>query len=104
MTDALVPVLVETPVAVIVELCAVFSVMSKLLVPPTRAALEGRVASGSLDVIATVSVIVLIRLYRESTAFTVKLNCVPAVRSVGVPVLPVAEPGSAVSPGNSTCS
>src|SRR6266542_2843050 len=39
-----------------------------------------------------------------STALTVTLKAVPAVRAVAVPVLPVAVPGAAVSPGTSTCS
>src|SRR2546426_316983 len=39
-----------------------------------------------------------------STALTVTLKAVPALCAVGVPVLPVALPGAAVSPGTSTCS
>ena len=41
-----------------------------------------------------------------STAFTVMPLeiAVPAVCAVGVPVLPEAVPGAAVSPGNRTCS
>ena len=39
-----------------------------------------------------------------STALTVTENDVPAVRADGDPVLPVALPGEAVSPGVSSCS
>ena len=39
-----------------------------------------------------------------STALTVTLKAPPEVRAVGVPVLPVAVPGAAVSPGTSICS
>src|SRR5262249_9233064 len=35
---------------------------------------------------------------------TVTLNCVPAVRAEGVPVLPVTDPAAAVSPGMRICS
>ena len=37
-------------------------------------------------------------------ALTVTLNEVPAVRVVGVPVLPLPVPGAEVSPGINTCS
>ena len=37
-----------------------------------------------------------------STALTVTLNVAPAVCAYGVPVLPVALPGAAVSPGSRT--
>ena len=39
-----------------------------------------------------------------STALTVTVNGLPAVCAVGVPVLPVAVPGAAVSPGSRICS
>jgi hypothetical protein len=39
-----------------------------------------------------------------STALTVTLNAEPAVCAEGVPVLPVALPGAAVSPGSSSWS
>ena len=39
-----------------------------------------------------------------STALTVTLNALPAVRPAGVPVLPVAVPGAAVYPGISNWS
>ena len=49
------------------------------LVPATRPALAGRVALASLELIPTVSVIVLIRFQLASTALTVTLNGVPFV-------------------------
>ena len=91
-------------VAVAVELPPVLSVTLKLLVPATSAALMGRTALASLDVIATVSVTVLIGFQLASTALTVILKAVPAVCAVGVPVLPDALPGAAVWPGSKTCS
>ena len=42
----------------------------------------------------------LTRFQLASTALTVTLNEPPAVCAVGVPVLPVAVPGAAVSPGS----
>lgn len=84
--------------AVTVALPAVLSVTLKLLLPLTRAALAGNTALGSLELIATVS-LVLIRFQLASTALTVTLNAVPALCAVGVPVLPVAVPAEADSPG-----
>src|SRR5438552_3883827 len=89
--------------AVTVALPAVLAVMLKLLVPPTRAALAGRAALESLELIATVS-FVLITFQFASTALTVTLKAVPAVCAVGVPVFPLAVPGVAVSPGIRSCS
>src|SRR2546427_106731 len=51
----------------------------------------------------TVSVL-LTTFQFASTALTVTVKAVPAVCAVGVPVLPLAVPGAAVSPGISTCS
>jgi len=90
-------------VAVTVALPAVFKVTLNALVPETRAALAGKVAIGSLEVMPTVW-FVLTTFQFTSTALTVTLNAVPAVRAVGVPVLPVEVPGAAVSPGTSNCS
>src|SRR5438093_4839353 len=50
------------------------------------------------------SVSVLTRFQFASTALTVTLKAVPAVWALGVPVLPVAVPGEAASPGTSSCS
>src|SRR5439155_12484102 len=48
--------------------------------------------------------LVLIKFQLVSTALTVTLKAVPAVRGDGLPVLPVAVPGAAVSPGINSCS
>src|SRR5439155_16590186 len=57
----------------------------------------------SLDVIPSVWVL-LTRFQLASTALTVALKARPDVRAVAVPVLPVAVPGAAVSPGTSNCN
>src|SRR6266545_6545292 len=85
--------------AVTVWLPAVLSVRLKLLVPAANAALAGKVAPASLEVIPTVSITVLTRFQSASTPLTVTVKAVPAVRAVGVPVLPGTVPGAAVSPG-----
>jgi len=54
------------------------SVTLKLFVPTERAALAGRTALGSLEVIETVS-LVLIKFQLASTALTVTLNALPAI-------------------------
>ena len=64
--------------AVTVAVPAVFSVTLKLFVPELSAALAGKTALASLEVIATVS-FVLIRFQLASTALTVTLKAVPAV-------------------------
>src|SRR6266542_1723347 len=89
--------------AVSVRLPTVLSVTLKVWVPATSAALEGKAAFASLEVMPTVS-LVLIGFQQPSTALTVTVKAVPAVCAVGVPVLPVALPGAAVSPGNNSCS
>ena len=91
-------------VAVTVALPAVFKVTPKVFVPATKAAFAGKLALLSEEVIATVSVAVFTRFQLASTALTLTLNAVPAVCAVGVPVLPVALPGAAVSPGARICS
>src|SRR5260370_1316259 len=52
----------------------------------------------------TVSVTVLTRFQLEATALTVTLKPVKALWAVGVPVLPLAVPGAAVSPGSRICN
>src|SRR5207237_981742 len=51
-----------------------------------------------------VSVMLDTRFQLASTALTVTLNAAPAVCAVGAPVLPVALPGEAVSPGARICN
>src|SRR5207245_6690647 len=82
-----------------VALPAVLSVTLNILVPLVSAAFAGKAAFASLDVIATVS-FVLLTFQFASTALTVTLNGVPAVCGKGDPVLPVGVPGAAVSPGS----
>src|SRR5438552_3894904 len=67
-----------TSVAVRVALPAVLSVTLKLFVPFTSAALAGKATFVSVDVIATVS-LVLIRFQLASTALTRTLKGDPAV-------------------------
>src|SRR5262245_11360528 len=82
---------------------AVFNVTLKDFVPLTSAALAGNVAFASDEAMATVS-LVLMTFQKVSTALTVTLKAVPAVCPLDVPVLPVAVPGAAVSPGTSICN
>jgi hypothetical protein len=81
----------------------VFRVTLKVFVPLTRAALAGKVALGSLDVIPTMS-LALTRFQLASTALTVTLNAAPPFCADGVPVLPEGVPGAATSPGTRSCS
>src|SRR6185312_640765 len=67
-------------------------------VPATSAVLAGRVALASVEVMPTVSVEET-GFQFASTALTVTLNDDPAVCAFGAPVLPLAVPGAAVSPG-----
>src|SRR5438046_3128729 len=75
-----------------------------VLIPATRAALPGKVALASLEVIPTVSVTVFTRFQFASTARTDAFNGVPANWVEGAPLRPVGVPGAAVSPGASICS
>ena len=68
--------------------------------PATSGALAGSAALVSLELMATVS-LVLITFQLASTALTVALNALPAVWAKGVPVFPEPVPGVAVSPGTS---
>src|ERR1043166_6938255 len=93
-----------TLVAVMVKLPLALKVTLNDFVPATRAAFAGRVAVESVEVIFTVSVTVLTRFQLASTAVTVTAKKVPEIWLVGVPVLPEALPGAAVSPGTSNCN
>src|SRR5439155_14215583 len=94
----------ETSLAVTVAVPMVFNVTLNDFVPATNAALPGSVALLSEDVMPTVSVAVLTRFQFASTALTVALNGPAADCAPGVPVLPVAVPGAAASPGTSNWS
>src|SRR5437016_706885 len=89
--------------AVTVWLPAALSVTLKTLTPLVNPVLDGKVAFASLDVIATVS-FVLIKFQLASMALTVTVKATAAVWAVGVPILPVVVPGALVWPGASTCS
>ena len=84
--------------AVTVALPAVFRVTLKAFVPLTSAALAGMAAFPSVEVMATVS-LVLTTFQLASTALTVTEKAVPATCAEAVPTLPLAVPGAAVSPG-----
>src|ERR1051326_6157313 len=90
--------------AVTVALPAVLSVTLKVLLPATSAALAGKLALASEEVMAAVSVTVLTRFQLASTALTVTLKAKPAVWAGGEPVLPVVVPGAAGSPGTNMWS
>src|SRR4051794_27804165 len=88
-------------VAVTVFEPAVFAVTENVFVPATSAAFAGSVAFKSELVIAIVSVAET-GFQLASTALTVTVKLEPAVCALGAPVLPVALPGEAVSPGSSS--
>ena len=90
--------------AVKVKLPVAPKITVKDFVPATSAAFEGNSAVASVEVIPTVSVTELTTFQFASTALTVTLKPVLAVCALGAPVLPVALPGEAVSPGASNCS
>ena len=92
-----------TSLAVAVALPAVLHVKLNVCVPALRAAFPGKTALVSLEVIATMS-FVLIGFQAPSTELTVTEKAVATVCAVGEPVLPLALPGAAVSPGISSCS
>ena len=97
-------VLSVSSVAVSITLPAVFKATANDCVPLTSAALEGKAALLSVEVISTVSTMPVTTFQLASTALTVRLNEVPAVCAVGEPVLPVVVPGAADSPGANNCS
>src|SRR5439155_7555706 len=97
-------VLLVMSLAVRVWLPGVLKLTLKVVLPAVRAELAGKVAMLSDDVIPTVSVTFVTTFQLASTALTVRLKAVPAVVAPGVPVLPLAVPGEAVSPGTSNCS
>ncbi len=85
--------------AVKVPLPAVLKFALKVFVPEANAPFAGRTALLSEEPKPTVSVAPCTRFQFASTAFTVTLKGVAAVCADGVPVLPLAVPGAAVSPG-----
>ena len=75
-----------------------------MMVPASSGTLAGRTAKVSVELNETVFVIVGTRFQRASTALIVKSNGVATARAEAVPVLPVAVPGAAVSPGARICN
>ena len=86
-----------------VQLPAVLLTIAKVFVPATSAALAGNVSLASVVVTPTMWVL-LTTFQFASTALTVTLKEAPAVCALGVPVLPLAVPGAAVSPGSNSCN
>src|SRR6185503_13071471 len=91
-------------VAVRVKLPLALKVTIRLVVPETNAAAGGRVAVRSLELRPTVSLTVLTRFQKASTALTVGEKELPTVWPLGEPVLPEGVPGAGLSPGTSSCN
>src|SRR5258707_5020632 len=89
--------------AVTVAAPAVLKVKLKVFVPLASGVFVGKMALASLEVSAMVS-LVITGFQLASTAATATLNAVPAACGEGVPVLPLAVPGAAVSPGANNCN
>src|SRR5712691_41399 len=106
MTELVLAVLLPSVTSLAVMVCepVLPKVTLKICVPEARAAFAGKVAAESLEVIPTRSVTVVTRFQFASTALTVTLRAAPIFSAKGVPVLPVAVPGAAVSPGTSNCN
>jgi hypothetical protein len=85
-------------VAVTVAVPAVLAVTEYVCVPATSAALDGSAAFVSELEIA-IELADVTGFQFASTALTVTVKAEPAVRADGAPVLPVAVPGAALSPG-----
>src|ERR1019366_3032635 len=79
-------------------------VIEKEPAPATRAAFGGSSAFASDEVMPTVSLDETTAFQLASTACTVTVNGAFAVWTLGLPVLPVGEPGAAASPGTRTRS
>src|SRR5262245_51915033 len=90
--------------AVRVKLPVALQVTVRLVVPTGRFGADGKVALMSLELKPTVSLTVLTTFQKESTALTVIPKLTPTIWPLGVPLLPLAVPGAAVSPGTSNCN
>src|SRR5258706_4411709 len=106
MAGLVLEVLLPSVRLVAVSVCepTVSRVTVKSSVPAISAALAGRSAAGSLDVMLIKSAGVLTGFQLGSTALTVTLKAPSTFAVLGVPVLPVNVPGAALSPGTSNCS
>src|SRR2546425_2596878 len=91
-------------VAVRVKLPVALKVTVRLVVPDTNATAGGKVAVRSLELRPTVSLTVLTRFQKASTALTVTEKELPTIWALGEPVLPEGVPGAELSPGTSSCN
>src|SRR5438445_8766803 len=94
----------DTSVAVRVKLPLVLKETIKARVPFTSGELAGRVTLVVEEVIPTLSLTLVSAFQLASTALTVTLNVVLTICATGVPVLPLAVPAAALSPGANSCS
>src|SRR5260221_1875973 len=95
---------VERLVAVRVRVPAVLRVTGRMPVPLLSAVFAGKAALMSEEVMPTESPTVGTTFQFASTALTVTAKGVPAVCAEGEPLLPVALPGEALSPGTRSCN
>src|SRR5262245_29194612 len=93
----------ETSATVRVCVPTVLSVTLICALPPESAPFTGVLAAASLDVMRTLSPLVTGFQY-ASVACSVTGNARPAFCDAGEPALPLALPGSAVSPGARICT
>ncbi len=91
-------------VAVRVKVPLVLKEIVETCVPLVSAEFAGRLALLLEEVIPTMSLALADRFQLVSTALTVTLNALEATWARGVPVLPLAVPGAALSPGTNSCS
>src|SRR5437899_2825178 len=91
-------------VAVRVKLPLVLKKTIKACVPLVSGEFAGRLALLLEEVILTMSLALTDWFQLASTALTVTLIALEAICATGVPVLPLAVPGAALSPGTNSCS
>ena len=94
----------DTSLAVSVKLPLVLKKTINARVPFTSEEPAGKVALVVEEVIPTVSLMLVSTFQLASTALTVTLNVVATICATGVPVLPLAVPAAALSPGANSCS
>src|SRR5437867_2623131 len=103
LVEGLMPPVVRL-LAVTVWLPLELNVTLKVWLPATSGAFAGSVARLSLELKPTVSVTLVRRFQQASTALTETVKALATVCTDGVPVLPLPDPGDAVSPGTSNCN
>src|SRR5438552_2579566 len=94
----------DRSVAVRVKLPLVLKTTGRIEGCELRVEGAGRLALVVEEVIPTVSLALVSAFQLASTALTVTLNVVATICATGVPVLPLAVPGAALSPGANSCS